>query len=286
MILAAEGISKSYGSLQVLKGVSLALGRGEICGLIGPNGAGKSTLFRILLGLVRSDAGQVHMHSQARKPLGGIIEKPALYGYLSAVDNLRVFARVQDLFLSKEAAGELLVKVGLSPLRKDPVRHYSMGMKQRLGLAIALLNNPDCLILDEPFTGLDPIGIRDLRDLVHRLAGERKIGILISSHNLAELGDLCDRLFVLHQGEILHCGPAREILNRAARTYMLYGSGFQASASLRALQARAGDTSALVTPGDMPIENLLRNLATEPGVSVSACIPQLDLSLLLEKTPA
>ncbi len=286
MILAAEGISKSYGSLQVLKGVSLALGRGEICGLIGPNGAGKSTLFRILLGLVRSDAGQVHMHSQARKPLGGIIEKPALYGYLSAVDNLRVFARVQDLFLSKEGAGELLVKVGLSPLRKDPVRHYSMGMKQRLGLAIALLNNPDCLILDEPFTGLDPIGIRDLRDLVHRLAGERKIGILISSHNLAELGDLCDRLFVLHQGEILHCGPAREILNRAARTYMLYGSGFQASASLQALQARAGDTSALVTPGDMPIENLLRNLATEPGVSVSACIPQLDLSLLLEKTPA
>lgn len=286
MILAAEGISKSYGSLQVLKGVSLALRRGEICGLIGPNGAGKSTLFRILLGLVRSDAGQVHLHSQARKPLGGIIEKPALYGYLPAGDNLRVFARVQGLLLSKEAAAELLVQVGLSPLRVDPVRNYSMGMKQRLGLAIALLNDPDCLILDEPFTGLDPIGIRDLRDLVHRLAGERRIGILISSHNLAELGDLCDRLFVLHQGEILHSGPAREILNRAARTYMLYGSGFQASASLQALQARDGDTSALVTPGGMPIEELLRELATEPGVSVSACIPQLDLSLLLEKTPA
>lgn len=285
MILAAEGISKSYGSLQVLKGVSLALGRGEICGLIGPNGAGKSTLFRILLALVRSDAGQVQLHSKARKPLGGIIEKPALYGYLPAVDNLRVFARAQNLFLAREEAGELLVRVGLSPLRKDPVRNYSMGMKQRLGLAIALLNDPDCLILDEPFTGLDPIGIRDLRELVQRLAGERKIGILISSHNLAELGDLCDRLFVLHLGEIVHSGPAREILHRAARTYMLYGSGFLGSASLRALEARAADTSALVAPGDTPIENLLRELTAEPGVSVSACIPQLDLSLLLEKTP-
>lgn len=285
MILSAEGITKSYGSLQVLKGVSLALGQGEICGLIGPNGAGKSTLFRILLGLVRCDSGQVHLHSKARKPLGGIIEKPALYGYLPAIDNLRVFARAQDLFLSGEEAGNLLVQVGLSPLRKDPVRNYSMGMKQRLGLAIALLNDPDCLILDEPFTGLDPIGIRDLRELVHRLAEQRKIGILISSHNLAELGDLCDRLFVLHQGEILHCGPARDILKQAARTYMLYGGGFLGSASLRSLDARGGDTSALVAPGDRPIENLLRELATEPGVSVSACIPQLDLSLLLEKKP-
>lgn len=285
MILSAEGITKSYGSLQVLKGVSLALGQGEICGLIGPNGAGKSTLFRILLGLVRCDSGQVHLHSKARKPLGGIIEKPALYGYLPAIDNLRVFARAQDLFLSGEEAGNLLVQVGLSPLRKDPVRNYSMGMKQRLGLAIALLNDPDCLILDEPFTGLDPIGIRDLRELVHRLAEQRQIGILISSHNLAELGDLCDRLFVLHQGEILHCGPARDILKQAARTYMLYGGGFLGSASLRSLDARGGDTSALVAPGDRPIENLLRELATEPGVSVSACIPQLDLSLLLEKKP-
>ena len=285
MILSAEGITKSYGSLQVLKGVSLALGQGEICGLIGPNGAGKSTLFRILLGLVRCDSGQVHLHSKARKPLGGIIEKPALYGYLPAIDNLRVFARAQDLFLSGEEAGNLLVQVGLSPLRKDPVRNYSMGMKQRLGLAIALLNDPDCLILDEPFTGLDPIGIRDLRELVHRLAEQRQIGILISSHNLAELGDLCDRLFVLHQGEILHCGPARDILKQAARTYMLYGGGFLGSASLRSLHAHGGDTSALVAPGDRPIENLLRELATEPGVSVSACIPQLDLSLLLEKKP-
>lgn len=286
MILAAEAISKSYGRLQVLKGVSLALGRGEICGLIGPNGAGKSTLFRIMLGLVRSDSGQVCIESQARKPLGGIIEKPALYGYLTSVENLRVFARVQGLRLSKAAAGDLLRQVGLSPVRKDPVRNYSMGMKQRLGLAIALLNDPDCLILDEPFTGLDPIGIRDLRDLVRRLAAGRKIGILISSHNLAELGDLCDRLFVLHEGEILHSGPTREILKRATRTYVLHGSGFRASPSLRAAAADVRENSALVAPKDRPIENLLGGLAAEPGVLVSACIPQLDLSLLLEKTTA
>lgn len=286
MILAAEGISKSYGRLQVLHGVSLALARGEICGLIGPNGAGKSTLFRIILGLVRSDSGRVSLHSTGRKPLGGIIEKPALYGYLPAVDNLRVFARAQGLLLSPAAAGDLLAQVGLSPSRRDPVRNYSMGMKQRLGLAIALLNDPDCLILDEPFTGLDPIGIRDLRDVVRRLADERKIGILISSHNLAELGDLCERLLVLHRGEMLHSGPARAILKRATRTYMLYGAGFHDSASLREVQADARENSALVTPGEMPIEDLLRKLASETGVSVSACIPQLDLSLLLETTTA
>ena len=286
MILAAEGISKSYGHLQVLKGVSLAFGRGEICGLIGPNGAGKSTLFRIMLGLVRSDSGRVHMHSQAPKPLGGIIEKPALYGYLPAVDNLRVFARVQGLLLSKADAADLLAQVGLSASRKDPVRNYSMGMKQRLGLAIALLNDPDCLVLDEPFTGLDPIGIGDLRELVRRLAADRKIGILISSHNLAELADLCDRLFVLHQGEMLHSGSTRDILKRATRTYMLHGSGFPDSPSLRAVHARIRHHNALVSPGDLPIEHLLRGLSAEPGVSVSACIPQLDLSLLLEKNNA
>lgn len=285
MILEAAAISKSYGSLPVLKEVSLGLERGEICGLIGPNGAGKSTLFRIVLGLVRSDSGQVYLDSQARKPLGGIIEKPALYGYLSAVENLRVFARVQGMRLSRPEARDLLQQVGLPIDRHDPVRNYSMGMKQRLGLAIALLNAPGCLVLDEPFTGLDPIGIRDLRELVRQLAVERQIGILISSHNLSELGDLCDRLYVLHKGEIRHSGPTREILRRATLKYQLYGRGFLGSPTLSEAGEPLSDTSALISPGPHSIESLLARVAAEPGVGLSACIPQLDLALLLEKQP-
>ena len=141
MILSAGDVCKSYGSLKVLKGVSLELHKGEICGLIGPNGAGKSTLFRILLGLVSRDSGSLQIHSESSKPLGGIIEKPALYGYLSALENLRVFARIQGLELTKAELENELLQVGLSPDRTDPVRNYSMGMKQRLGLAIALLND-------------------------------------------------------------------------------------------------------------------------------------------------
>ncbi|HSR60243.1 MAG TPA: ABC transporter ATP-binding protein [Robiginitalea sp.] len=286
MILEAAGISKNYGGLAVLKDVSLGLERGEVCGLIGPNGAGKSTLFRIVLGLVRCDSGKVYLDSEARKPLGGIIEKPALYGYLSAVENLRVFSRVQGLALSRAGALDLLQQVGLPTYRRDPVRNYSMGMKQRLGLAIALLNDPGCLVLDEPFTGLDPIGIKDLRELVRRLAAERQIGILISSHNLVELGDLCDRLYVLDQGEIRHSGPTREILKRATRKYLLYGSGFLGSAALREAASPISDTSAVLIPGQEPVEHLLAKLTSEPGVALTACIPQLDLALLLEKDPA
>ncbi len=285
MILEASAISKSYGRLTVLKSVSLGLEKGEICGLIGPNGAGKSTLFRILLGLVRSDSGQVHLDSKTPKPLGGIIEKPALYGYLSAAENLQVFARVQGLALNRPQALDLLRQVGLPTDRRDPVRNFSMGMKQRLGLAIALLNDPGCLVLDEPFTGLDPIGIRELRELVRRLAGERQIGILISTHNLSELGDLCNRLYVLHQGEICHSGPTREILRLATRRYQLYGSGFLNSSTLSEAGTPDSDTSAVISPGAHPIESILAKLAAEAGVRISACIPQLDLALLLENQP-
>lgn len=285
MILETAAISKSYGSLPVLKTVSLSLERGEIVGLIGPNGAGKSTIFRIILGLVRADSGLVRLDRRAQKPLGGIIEKPALYGYLSASENLRVFARVQGLALGRTGVLDLLQQVGLPTHRRDPVRNYSMGMKQRLGLAIALLNEPGCLVLDEPFTGLDPLGIRDLRELVRRLAAERQIGILISSHNLGELGDLCDRLYVLHQGEIRHSGPTRDIFKKATRKYQLYGSGFTGSPSLSEAGIGVSDTRAEISPENHPIESILARLAAEPGVNLSACIPQLDLALLLETTP-
>jgi ABC-2 type transport system ATP-binding protein len=283
MILSAEDISKSYGSLQVLNRVSLSCNKGEICGLIGPNGAGKSTLFRILLGLVRKESGTLEIRSDAPKPLGGIIEKPALYGYLNARDNLRVFSRIQGLPFQQDIYVQLMKQVGLSPERTDPVRNYSMGMKQRLGLAIALLNSPELVVLDEPFSGLDPIGIRTLQDQVRQLAREQGIGVLISSHNLVELGDLCDRFFVINQGEIVKQGAAREILQAAAGKYLIYGKGLEASATLKEFEADFRSGSALITPEGQPIEEILRRLTSENQVTVTACIPQTNLSILFEK---
>jgi ABC-2 type transport system ATP-binding protein len=285
MILDARDVCKTYGSLEVLKGVSLSLNRSEICGLIGPNGAGKSTLFRILLGLVSRDSGTLEIHSQASKPLGGIIEKPALYGYLSAFENLRVFSRVQGLQLSGADIEAQLLQVGLSPSRKDPVRNFSMGMKQRLGLAIALLNEPECVILDEPFSGLDPMGIRTLQDEIRELAKSRGIGILISSHNLVELGDLCDRLYVINQGEIVREGPARDILQQAAQSYVIYGKGLESSVALAQADVEHRTGSVLLHLGEDSIHTILQRLSAEPGVVLTACVPQTNLTALFEKTP-
>ena len=285
MILDARDVCKTYGSLEVLKGVSLSLNRSEICGLIGPNGAGKSTLFRILLGLVSRDSGTLEIHSQASKPLGGIIEKPALYGYLSAFENLRVFSRIQGLQLSGADIEAQLLQVGLSPSRKDPVRNFSMGMKQRLGLAIALLNEPECVILDEPFSGLDPMGIRTLQDEIRELAKSRGIGILISSHNLVELGDLCDRLYVINQGEIVREGPARDILQQAAQSYVIYGTGLESSATLSKADVEHRTGSVLLHLGKDSIHTILQRLSAEPGVVLTACVPQTNLTALFEKTP-
>ena len=283
MILSARQVSKAYGTRQVLKEVSLTCREGEICGLIGPNGAGKSTLFRILMGLVSRDSGDLELRSKSPKPLGGIIEKPALYGYLSAAENLRVFARVQGLVLSADHYRDLIEQVGLSADRQDPVRNYSMGMKQRLGLAIALLNNPECIILDEPFSGLDPIGIRALQEQVRTLAGKRGIGVLISSHNLVELGDLCDRLYVINQGEIIREGAAQSVLQAAARGYLLYGEGLEDSRVLSDLKVEHRKGSALLFPETTPIAEVLNNLAQEDGVRLTGCIPQTDLRTLFEK---
>jgi ABC-2 type transport system ATP-binding protein len=285
MILDARDVCKTYGSLEVLKGVSLSLNRGEICGLIGPNGAGKSTLFRILLGLVSRDSGTLEIHSKASKPLGGIIEKPALYGYLSAFENLRVFSRIQGLELNRADIEFQLLQVGLSPLRKDPVRHFSMGMKQRLGLAIALLNEPECVILDEPFSGLDPMGIRTLQDEIRELAKSRGIGILISSHNLVELGDLCDRLYVINQGEIVREGPARKILQQAARSYLLYGTGLESSTTLAKADIEQRTGSIVLHLEEDSIHTIIQRLSAEPGVILTACVPQTNLTALFEKTP-
>lgn len=278
MILSAQGICKSFGSRQVLKSVDLRCSRGEICGLIGPNGAGKSTLFRIILGLVRKDSGSVQIKSYSDKPVGGIIDKPALYGYLSAFNNLKVFAGLQGISLNHEMYKRLMHQVNLEHKRHDQVSHYSMGMKQRLGLAIVLINRPDCILLDEPFSGLDPMGIRSLHQLIRNLS-EEGIAVIISSHNLLELEDLCDYLYVMNQGRITTKGPTMKVLRNATSTYLIYGSNLRDSKRLHEFGAVFKGDSALVRTRSEGIEVLLKHLIEE-GIFISACIPQTDLEVL------
>ncbi len=282
MILRVDEINKSYGSRKILKSISLGCTKGQVCGLIGPNGAGKSTLFRIIFGLVHPDSGVVSVDSERKKPLGGFIDKPALYGYLSAMDNLKVFAHIQNLKFGQERYLELMDLVGLDPLRKDPIKYYSTGMKQRLGLAVSLINEPECIILDEPFSGLDPFGNRSFQDLIRKLARVKKIAVLIASHNLYDMGDLCDELFIINNGEIVRRGRAAELFKMASRSYRIYGDNLAQSSTLRLLEAEISEGTALVRPGKEGIEEIIHNIIAEE-CSVSACIPQPSLKILLRK---
>ncbi|MGB5172466.1 MAG: ABC transporter ATP-binding protein [Eudoraea sp.] len=281
MIFRATNIYKSYGSLKALSEVNLECKKGEICGLIGANGAGKSTLFKIILGLIKQDSGTIEIDSFGLKPIGGIIEKPALYEYLTAYGNLKVFSQVQGLNLSTALYKEIMVQVGLHPERKDIVKNYSLGMKQRLGLAIALLNKPDCLVLDEPFSGLDPMGIHGFHKLIKKLSIENKITILISSHIVGELAELCDTLYVLNKGRMIRSGQADELYNTSVSSFKILGSGFQKVDFFNALNPVEIQGGYLVTTNRTKISSIIKEMAIQ-GAEITACIPQTDLKVLFD----
>ncbi|MCZ9882266.1 ABC transporter ATP-binding protein [Arthrobacter sp. B2a2-09] len=214
--IETHGLSKHFGRHTAVDDLTIRVPAGTIAGFIGPNGAGKTTTIRLLLGLVRSDAGSAMVlgyplaEPERYLPrVGALVEAPAFYPGLSGRTNLEVLARLGGYPGSR--VGELLEMVELSDRARDRVGTYSLGMKQRLGLAMALLPDPDLLILDEPANGLDPLGIIGIRELLRRLAAQGKT-ILLSSHMLGELEQLTDWLIMLNQGKALFCGPARELL--------------------------------------------------------------------------
>ncbi len=219
-IVEVEGLSKRFGRVRALNQVSLSVGEGEVFGFLGPNGAGKTTTIRILLGLQRADAGSARIgghdcwndHARAARVFGATLEQPALYGFLSGRDNLRIFARTMGPVDEKQIS-DLLGTVGMSERANDKVKRYSMGMRQRLALAQAMLGRPRLLILDEPTNGLDPNGIHGLRILLRKLATEQGLTIFFSSHLLSEVEELCDRVVVLRSGEVKAAGPLSELMN-------------------------------------------------------------------------
>ena len=256
-VLELDGLSRAYGRRMVVDHVDLVLHRGEILGFLGPNGAGKTTTIRMALNLVRPSAGTVRVLGSDvwREPrrvlprVGALVEAPALYPRLSGRDNVRAFAAAVG-GARPAAIGELIELVGLGEREHDRVRTYSLGMKQRLGVAIALLNDPDLLVLDEPANGLDPLGIVEMRDLMSRLAAEGR-AIFLCSHVLREVEAICTRVAIIDRGRIVHQGSVDDVLAGTGEFWLHVAEPGQV---LALLQAQAWGRSArlwegrLVTP--------------------------------------
>src|ERR1700693_3903837 len=221
-LLSAEGLTKSFGKRQAVADVSFELYAGEVFGFPGPNGAGKTTTIRMLVGLARPDRGRVRIggvdlardFARAMAHVGSVVEAPDLYGYLTGRENLLHFARMLPDGAEKRIA-ELARLVALEERLDDRVETYSLGMRQRLGIAQALLGAPDLLVLDEPANGLDPAGIREIRHLVRLLAAERGIAVFVSSHLLSEVEQMCDRVAIIHRGRTLAAGPVQDLISRS-----------------------------------------------------------------------
>ena len=213
-----RAVSKAYGSRLAVDKLDLEVERGELFGFLGPNGAGKTTTIRMALGLVSPTSGSIELfgrevrshRAEVLPRVGALVESPALYGYLSGRDNLRV---VGDLLggATEKRIDEVLEIVSLKGRDRDKVRTYSMGMKQRLGLGLALLNDPDLLILDEPANGLDPAGIVEMRDLLRELAVQGKT-VFVSSHVLSEVQQICTRVAIINHGKLIRVAPVHELL--------------------------------------------------------------------------
>ena len=207
-VLEVKGLKKRLGKREIIKGINFSVKDGEIFGFLGPNGAGKTTTIRMLVGLIAPNEGEIKIcgkdvqkeKEEALKNVGAVVENPELYKYLSGRENLMQIARIRKV--SKGEVEELIELVGLKDRIDDKVKKYSLGMKQRLGLAAALIGEPKLLILDEPTNGLDPSGIIDFREVVKKAAKEKGMAIFISSHILSEVQNLCDRVAFTNGGVI------------------------------------------------------------------------------------
>lgn len=228
-ILECKNLSKSFGKKEILKDVSLEATSGDIVGFIGPNGAGKTTTIKLILGLQKITSGVVKVNgysiqsefTQAIKRVGTIVENPDLYMYLSGYDNLKIISNLYD-GVTKERIDEVIRLVGLENRINDKVSKYSLGMRQRLGIAQAIIHKPNLLVLDEPTNGLDPEGIKQVRDLLVKLAREEKMAILISSHNLLELESFCTKIVMIKNGEVIESSTIEQAKQVAEDTSYIF----------------------------------------------------------------
>jgi ABC-2 type transport system ATP-binding protein len=283
--VTARGLFKRYGELIAVDHVDLTVEKGDVFGYLGPNGAGKTTSLRMLLGLIRPTEGSIELFgrdpqvdgARALQGVAGFVEGPTFYPYLTARRNLRLLA-AYDEGDSRSRIEAMLDLVELRDRGDDKVGGYSHGMRQRLGIAAALLREPKLLLLDEPTTGLDPAGMRDMRDLVRRLAGEG-ITVLLSSHLLAEVEELCNRVAIIRKGRIVYEGALNELLATAATGYSLRSPQLERARALLLNQAGIGEVTS--------VDGSLRFQADEDavaGLSIALGQARIAVTALVPET--
>ncbi len=236
-VLELNNLVKKFGKKTVIDNLSLSVDSGQIYGFLGPNGAGKTTTIKMIVGLLSIDKGSIKIqgldvtskHEKAMKNIGAIVENPDLYNYLSGMDNLKLFARIHNI--GKDRIKEVVKLVDLEARINDKVKKYSLGMKQRLGLAVALLHSPKLLILDEPTNGLDPAGIKKLRDILKKLAHEQGVAVFVSSHQLAEMQLMCDKVAIIDNGKMVKIENLSAVMDKS-ETYILEVSDITKSIEL------------------------------------------------------
>ena len=224
-VIKVQNISKHFGSLKAVDDLSFEVQAGQVFGFLGQNGSGKSTTIRMLLSLIHPTSGQIEIFGKRiekdreaiLEQVGAIIERPDLYPYLSAREHLELFAKVRKQKIGEADINATLEKVGLAHRAKDKVQTFSLGMKQRLGIGIALVHNPSLIILDEPTNGLDPQGIADIRQLIQYLAKEEGKTVLVSSHLLSEIEQVAHQILIIHQGKKMVEGVTKELLDPEKR---------------------------------------------------------------------
>jgi ABC-type multidrug transport system ATPase subunit len=221
LLLEVKDLSKYFGSFKAVKNIQFTVNQGDVYGFLGQNGAGKSTTLRMLLQLIKPTSGEIYFsgkkintgNNTMLKETGAIIERPDMYKYLSAYDNLYIFAKMSGIKVTRTLLMNQLDMVGLADRCKDNVKTYSQGMKQRLGIAVALVHSPKLIILDEPTNGLDPQGIADMRNLILRLSREMGKTVIVSSHLLSEIEIIANRMIIINKGEKIVEGNVSELLD-------------------------------------------------------------------------
>ncbi|MEZ6089824.1 MAG: ABC transporter ATP-binding protein [Pirellulaceae bacterium] len=277
VVIETRSLSKVYRDfwgrkkVQALKPLDIEVKQGEIFGLLGPNGSGKSTTIKLILGLLFPTSGRVLVFDQdasetkKNERVGYLPEESYLYKFLNAEETLDFYGRLFDMSGAQRAArvDELIKMVGLDKARHRQLREYSKGMTRRVGLAQALINNPDLILLDEPTTGLDPIGTREMKDLILQLRDEGKT-VLLCSHQLADVQDVCDRVAILHQGELKELGRVDELL-KVQDVTEIHATGLSDSAKqeIRDLIARSGGEVKSIDNPTTTMEQLFLQIVRE-----------------------
>ena len=288
-VLQTKDLGKRYGDRWAVRGLNLQVHRGDVFGFLGPNGAGKSTTIRMVLSLIAPTSGEVELfgrslnlhRTESLRSVGGIVEKPDFYLYLSAVRNLEIVGSLIG-GVARQRILEVLDLVGLGDRGRDLVKTYSHGMKQRLGIAQALLGDPELVILDEPTNGLDPQGMKEIRELIVHLARDRRKTVFLSSHLLNEVEMVANRMAILAKGELVAQGEVEELLKSGGQYVFVTGEpGTRIRSVLRGLplsvtkfEEKEGGFEIWMDQGDIPSLNaqLVRR-----GVRVGSIVPRRSL---------